>query len=28
MSRPWTEVQYRPLRMQPQHWASSLTLVP
>ncbi len=28
MSEPWTAVQYRPLRMQPQHWASSLTLVP
>ncbi|OGB49991.1 MAG: penicillin amidase [Burkholderiales bacterium RIFCSPHIGHO2_12_FULL_67_38] len=28
MSRPWTEVQYRPLRMQPERWASSLTLVP
>ena len=28
MSRPWAEVQYRPLRMQPERWASSLTLVP
>lgn len=28
MSEPWTAVQYRPLRMQPQRWASSLTLVP
>jgi penicillin G amidase len=28
MSGPWAAVQYRPLRMQPASWSSTLTLTP